>query len=425
MHNNFYICFTNKNKLDNVKVELAFKYWNINHNSRPIRHTYHIYELKNLFGYKSSNKLRQDILSFATPVFNDNSMKCPQCGMPHKAKDRTELKRLSRQRKISLCNKCRTKYLNKELTQLIENFKYTLEPLIFFEENYKTIQNLTYITKVTLLALILNEDFIEESRFVLITKRDISGSEHFNKRILREIIDAELITEFSTNYCQKLIKRGLKLINSDKKLLNPQLVLEFHSYIRKSPKDGVNIMLTPEFKTMIDFVENLKQDLDNYSPSITDLQDLEELVVSNKLELAYVLLNYIKEQHNIPIETNPKLDSVLTKLVREYSMKQAFYIMNHKAILTAATLYSNKAIPHFTQQRILCKKIESHMFFLENKYKEPYEKKLPDGVRATESYIEYFFNKYILDETINWNSLSGNEIISRWVNSIKMENLNF
>ena len=55
------------------------------------------------------------------------------------------------------------------------------------------------------------------------------------------------------------------------------------------------------------------------------------------------------------------------------------------------------------------------MNYLEKNNKSTYEIKIPNTVIG--SSIEYFSSYFIMGELVSWTELSGNEIISKWINS--------
>lgn len=146
-----------------------------------------------------------------------------------------------------------------------------------------------------------------------------------------------------------------------------------------------------------------------------DIDSIEELVFSIKMHQAYLLLNISVSRHNVPVDKGIRLDAVLMGLVKKYPMPVVFNIINYQSERVAAKLYANKNTQFYIANKYLAQFIESYVGYLELNAKVPYPIPLPDFMVV--SKIEFFTSYYILGGLTNWNHLSGDEVVQKWIES--------
>ncbi len=418
MQNNFYICFTNKEKIKTEKINLAIHYWELDNNPKNIKHRYKVNELVKNFDYNTTTELSSEIRQLTFIGFNCENTKCPSCGKPSIINTRTDHLKLIRQSDPTECPECKKDHLNAKLAEILSSLEKIKIDSQFPEISKSNVQELSYLTKTIFLSWLLDKEFRPYEKINLTREEvNLTGSDSFDERILTELLEMNIIHLVQEDELNQLpaLKYGRALINRNYYDLYPSLVAEFESNSQKIPKPGLYIILPHELNSMEDYIVYLQNEVLNAHLSSTDLQTIEELVISNRLDVSYLLLNESKNKHKIPVDKNQRLDSVLTKLIREYPIKMAFNIINYQAKQTAADLYSQPSMPSYIQSKILCKKIEEYMNYLEKNNKSTYEINLPNSVIG--SSIEYFSSYFIMGELVSWTELSGNEIISKWINS--------
>lgn len=418
MHNNFYICFTNKEKIKTEQIDLAIHYWELDNNPKNIKHRYKVNELVKIFNYKTTTELSSEIRQLTFIGFNCKNTKCPSCGKPSIINTRTDHLKLVRQSDPTECPECKKDHLNAELAEILSSLEKIKIDSKFPEISQSTVQELSYLTKTIFLSWLLDKEFKPYEKINLTREEvNLTGSDSFDEKVLTELLQLNIIHLVQEDELNQLpaLKYGRALINRNYYDLYPSLIAEFESNSQKIPKPGLYIILPHELKNMEDYIAHLQNEVLNAQLSSTDLQAIEDLVINNRLDVSYLLLNEAKNKHKIPVDENTKLDSVLTKLIREYPIKVAFNIINYQAKLTAADLYSQPSMPSYIQSKILCKKIEEYMNYLEKNNKSTYEINIPNTVIG--SSIEYFSSYFIMGELVSWTELSGNEIISKWINS--------
>lgn len=418
MLNNFYIYFTNEEKINQQKVNLAVQYWDIDYDSKPVKHCHKVNEVVKLFGCESTNALSSEIKKTTITVFNCANTKCPSCGKPSFAKTRAEQLQLIRQSSPVECAECRKNSLNAELAEILSNLEKVNIDSQFPVISQSNLKELSYLTKTIFLSWLLDKEFKPFKRINLTREEvNLTGSDSFDEKILTELLKLNIIHIVQEDELNQLpdLRYGQELINKNYYDLYPTLIAEFEFNYQRIPKPGLYIILPSDLNTIEDYLTHLQNEVFNAHLSTADLQAIEELVTTNRLDISYLLLNEAKNTHKIPVDENMKLDSVLTKLIREYPIKVAFNIINYQAKQTAAELYSQTSMPSYIQSKILCKKIEEYMNYLEKNNKSTYEIKLPNSVIG--SSIEYFSSYFIMGELVSWTELSGNEIVSKWINS--------
>ncbi|CAM3797304.1 hypothetical protein [Rheinheimera salexigens] len=422
MFNNFYLCFTAANDINCQKVNLALEYWEVNFDTQPIKHHNNAKELAEQKGYKNATELLNEIKKYTSVVFNCANTVCPSCKKPSFVYSRTQQMQLIRQKSAPRCSECEINKRNTELAEIVNLLDKKIEEFKFPDVSFSSLINLDYLTKVTFLAWILDKEF-QPYQNINLTREEVNltGSESLDVKILNELSEKKLIHLVPQEQSAELllISHAQSLIHSNQENTDKLLAKKIVNYQSIIPRPGLYLILPEDFLSMENYIERLLEDVLSTQLSTTDIQRIEELVLNNRLEIAYQLLNLTIAKHKISIDQNIKLDSVLTKLVREYSIKTVFNILDYQAKLTAAYLYSNRNVSYHIRPTIFCKKIESYMNYLETNNKLSFQKNLPDNFVG--SSLEYFSSYYILGQLISWCNLSGNEIISKWINSSSNE----
>jgi len=410
-----YACYLNQ--LNENEVDLISEFWELgDKKSYPYR--FRLRELAEKFGIKNQNGVAKFVAENSFISSNSSNFNCSCCNKKFQSKGRTEFMELLKRDSQLLCKECLQEQVNNLAADRgiqLESETKTLHLPTFEEISF---QSLSYLNKVALLAMILETDS-KESEPVQLTKDELvlSGSDENDEKILRELFlggAIHIVDEGELNHTP-LLQDTRNFLSKNLDFIDVEIIDRFNTYVRKTPKPGLYFLVPTNLDGLDEYKSHLFADVINSEITELDAEAIKEFVINNRFYQAYQLLNTVISYHKIPVDMNVKLDSVLVALIKNYSLPEAFNILNYQAKNVAAKLYSEPTMASYIQNKLLAKYIESYMIYLREKGKTTYSIRLPDYIIG--SKIEYFSSYYILGELTSWNELSANEIIEKWLNS--------
>lgn len=287
-------------------------------------------------------------------------------------------------------------------------------PIFEFEKS--KLENLSYADKLALLCLMIDVK-LEKNQPLHLSKEELnlSGDIDGDVSILETLLSkgAIYVLESRAKLPNDLLVDTENFILQNRWLLNSTVVEKYSRFLANLPKPGLYILLSSCFETMQDYKSWLFDELTNAKVGDAEIKEIEELVIANRLSQAYLLVQPISEEFNIPVQFNIKLETVLMSLVRHYPLTKAYGIMRYQAKQVASKLHSNPEMPFFYQNKLFAKYIETYMRHLKENEKSPYPNRLPDFIYG--SKLEHFSSYYLMGELTSWDDLSANEIIARWI----------
>lgn len=417
------------NPLTNEEASLISNFWLLSEDQSAYAYKYRLAELSEKFGLDEDEILKL-IKENCFVTTRSEWLNCESCGCKLKTTTRTNLIELRRKNKTKFCDDCReaeNKRVEEEHNKIVEEInkiaeqkvgKLTSSPvklnLPIFEKN--KLINLSYTEKLTILSLMLDAKVLK-NRPLQLSKEELnlSGDTDGDVIMLQNLLSkgAIYVLENTDKLAGKLLADTDSFISQNRRVLNPMVIDKYSRFLASQPQPGIYILVPSCFETMEDYKSWLFDEVINTKVGDTEVKEIEELVIANRLSQAYLLACHVKNTYKIPIQFKIKLESVLISLVRQYSLPKAFGIMKYQAKQVAAKLYSNPEMPFFYQDKLFAKHIETYLSYLRENEKSPYWNSLPDFIYG--SKIEHFSSYYLMGELTGWDDLSANEIIARWI----------
>lgn len=410
----YYICYENALKQD--EAELLHKYWQLDQSSENI-YRHKVQDLIGILNFDKESYITKFVKGNCFISSNSQIFNCTSCQIKFNANCRTEFNSLIK-RLPTVCDNCKKEEINLIALEKINILESSIQNPIFPEFSYEDLQSLNYVEKIILFVMI-SEMNVSENEPINFSEGELNltGVTDIDKDILSSLFNKKaiyVIKDEDYNNLPLLIETT-EYIYKNKKHLNSDNINSVNSFLSALYEPGVYFLKPTDSPSFEDFLDKLFEDINNYFITKKDIEILSDLIISILLYQSYYLVNEAKQEHKIPIDMNMKLDIVLTSLVRKYPMPVVFNILNYQAKNVAAKLYSNAAMPSYIQNKLYCKYIEESINYLDKNNKIPYQKKLPDYM--TGSKFEYFSSHYILGDLISWSSLSGDDIIEKWIHS--------
>ncbi|MGZ7068785.1 MAG: hypothetical protein ACXVHT_10805 [Methanobacterium sp.] len=416
----YYICYENSLKQD--EAELLHKYWLLDQSSENI-YRYKVQDLIGILNFNKESAVTKFVKGNCFISSNSQTFNCTSCQVKFNANCRTELNNLIK-RLPKVCDNCKKEEVNLIALEKINILESSIQQPIFPEFSYEDLQTLNYVEKIALFVM-FSEMNVSENEPINFSEGELNltGAPDIDKDILSSLFNKKaiyVIKDEDYNNLPLLIEMT-EYIYKNKKHLNSDNINLLNLFLSGLYEPGVYFLKPTDSPSFEDFLNQLFEEISNYFITKKDIEILSDIITSILLYQSYHLVNEAKQEHKIPIDMNMKLDIVLTSLVKKYPMPVVFNILNYQAKNVAAKLYSNTAMPSYIQNKLYCKYIEEYINYLDKNNKIPYQKKLPDYM--TGSKIEYFSSHYILGDLISWASLSGDDIIERWIHSDTIKNI--
>lgn len=414
--NSFYCCHLKP--ISASEADLVYKFWELG-NEKTYPYRYRLQELAQEFGMQSTNDVAIFAAEHSFISSNSQSYKCLKCNTRTLIKGRTEFTRFLKKTKPELCEHCKKEQVNKIAIEKVVNLTSLTGSLSLPTFNEHDFQSLSYLNKIVLTAMLLEMDSSNEQP-LQITKDELmlSGSNENDEKILRELFSKgaiHVVDENKTNQ-HPLLNEIRCYLEKNFDLIDDETIDKFNICSRQVPRQGLYFLVPEKFDELDEYRAYLYEEVMCAEVSKADIESIKELVMNNRLNLAYTLLNIAREETNVPVDLNTKLDSVLLNLIRQHPLPLAYNIIHYQAERVASVLFSKPTLPGYIQNKLLAKKIEEHLKHLEENENSPkYSKKIPDIIVG--SKIEHFCSHCILGDQMSWTYLSGNEIINKWLNS--------
>lgn len=406
-----YLCYTKS--LDQDELDIVNKYWDMG-GDKIYPFKYRLDDLQSIFDFKNRLVLSDYVANRAFVSSSSQEFNCICCGKKNISSNRVGFLKL-RKKPNEICDSCKQLEINRDALVKLNSLESLANVLnsYFVKEDFPV---LSYINKIFLASLIL--DVSELPIQTTFTDLNISGDDDLDDRIIKSLFDAKrIIYFFESNLVTSQDRyNGLtRFITDNKKLINEDIMGRYSALFSASYEVGLYFLFPKSIGSFCEYKSILLSDVNLAEIKQVDIDSIEELVFSIKMHQAYLLLNISVSRHNVPVDKGIRLDAVLMGLVKKYPMPVVFNIINYQSERVAAKLYANKNTQFYIANKYLAQFIESYVGYLELNAKVPYPIPLPDFMVV--SKIEFFTSYYILGGLTNWNHLSGDEVVQKWIES--------
>ncbi len=406
-----YLCYTRS--LDQDELDIINKYWELG-GDKIYPFKYRLDDLQIFFDFKNRQALSNFVAHSSFISSGSQEFNCRSCGKKNTAINRADFLKL-RKKSDSICESCKQLATNIDVLGEL-NFLESLADVLnsYFEKDDFPI--LSYLEKIYLASLMLDVSGLPiQTTF---DDLNISGNDDLDTEIINNLFETGRIIYF---FEHNLVKnqRGygelVKLIFDNKKLIGNDIIERYNGLLSSTYDAGLYFLFPKSIGSFCEYKSNLLGDVSLAKIKQVDIDSIEELVFSIKLHQAYLLLNISVGKYNVPVDKGVRLNAVLMRLVKKYPMPVVFNIINYQSARVAAKLHASKNTQFYIANKYLCRFIESYIEYLELNAKIPYPIQLPDFM--TVSKIEFFTSYYILGGLTNWNHLSGDEVVQKWIES--------
>lgn len=406
-----YLCYTKS--LDQDELDIVNKYWDMG-GDKIYPFKYRLDDLQVSFDFKNRLALSDFVANRVFISSNSQKFNCISCGKKNISSNRAGFLKL-RKKPNEICDFCKQLEINRVVFEKLSFLESLVNLLNSYFEN-EDFPFLSYLNKVILASLIIDISRLPiKTTFVDL---NISGNVDLDDRIIKGLFEAKRIIYFFESNLPPShdIHNGLtRFIIDNKKFINKDILERYNALFSSSYDVGLYFLFPKSIGSFFEYKSILLNDVKFAEIKQVDIDSIEELVFSIKMHQAYLLLNISVSKHNVPVDKGIRLDAVLMGLVKKYPMPVVFNIINYQSERVAAKLHANKNTQFYIANKYLAQFIESYVGYLELNAKVPYSITLPDFM--TVSKIEFFTSYYILGGLTNWNHLSGDEVVQKWIES--------
>lgn len=344
-------------------------------------------------------------------VPHSNVFYCGECQKATPVRNRAQFKN-----QIKLpsheCEECRERKLSalkEECANLITNYLSSrLNQKDYFQE-------LSYLDCIILLAILSND--YQENKPVFSAEKalNLTGSEHLDATALSRfieigaLIDLQELPENIVFAEQKLYEcsnnQALRRRRGGYEPCRNALTIE----------KGLYFSLPPQFENYFDFYVAINQRVINKDITTKEGDELKRLVISMRVENLYRLIDHISCEFNLEIKKSNPLSALLHHLSEHYPITKCYFTFYHFA--KEVLVYSHKNnTNYYVQGHLFTKFVSRYIENLEeNEWELRLSRKLPESIYT--SSVEALVSLIFIDGHFNWNSLTANEVIERWLSN--------
>lgn len=406
--------------LNQDEKDLVLKYWEINQQANK-------FNFRTADLQKKTRKSISEFISTNSHVFFSDLI-CPTCNAPHKFHTRSHVKDFE-EYKDKICMKCFAIEKERKIEINFEKFLEVDSKLNFdFSLQY---DELTYLESVILLAII---DGFEGDK--LLTVRGFNGGVKFlsynfyvlvthdqnlNHQILQNLSSKNFLLNFSYG-APGLIGEYFNIYNeliTDSVFLKDDWRSKIQE-IRMSKPDLGLYLVFPIGLSENDYREILMKNISRSQLTHEDLKEIDFLIKKSLVAKALLIIPRLEKLHNILVKKDLALENVIEVGVMTFDMFAFINILEYVAKITAAD-FNKLKFSRYDKYLIFNRNLHARLnYLIKNSRPQEYFSKVPDYIDY--SLIEVFVNFYIFNESMGWDSMSGKEIINKWVSSYEDTN---
>jgi hypothetical protein len=407
---NFYLCY--ENTPNQSEEFLLHKFWMLEDGTK-YKFKYNICELQGILGFKNARYVSNFVKTNCFISSNATTHNCDYCKKKFCARNRSEFIKFvkSPPRFCENCYEIQINAIALEKIDLLEASEYLSSPDFI-------IQDLSYLEQISLLIMLSELDITHGKASVFIQDElNLTGVYEFDIDLLSALLRKNAIYYIDEkDYDPPTLVQEINFYEIQYgQYLYPHVLHALTLQQQKFKKPGVYFSTPANFNNLDEVKDYLFEQINNAELTLFDVEKMSEFIITSLVDKAYQLVNEVKYRHNISVEMKMKLDTVITRLVNNYSLSVAYSMLDYQAMRVSAQYNATPYMPSYVKDKLLAKLVEEHMSKLETYNNIPYVKKLPFHILS--SRIEDFVSYYIFAGQLSWSSLSGDEIIEKWLNS--------
>lgn len=386
-----YICF-NKENMSEEDRELAELYWQFDDKNPKIFYRLNI--IMDKFGLSQHQITSTVRLNYGFSC-NLSQFSCENCGSKKPVFSRTAYTR-SRSKKTFKCNECIAEFeaeQNKIQTDLLQQLED--ECLC---SNYH-INDFSFIEKIFVLTFLSNNHHLSFDDPFSLTRIDIiTGNQDLDLEIITALVEKKIIFD-SAEYSGGLDIHSI--LDEDSYQRNFFLFKKSNKYLEK------NALITSLYESIIS-LEVKKKDLD----------DINRIIESMRLNNIYTLSHYWANKFSIEIKLTTRIDSTFKYMARKFTLMQCARIVFNQAKNLAAYLYSND-INYHVQKNLFANFLDRYLGKVEiEEWTVNPSNSLPEPINN--SLFESMVYDFFMPKKINWYEMTTKEIMEEWVSKLNV-----
>ena len=392
---------------ENFNKNLLHDFWSFSDTSR-LEFRYTVKQLIIKYNFKTYIKLHT-IVKNSGYVLWTKSKKCGKCNETFKTFLRDDL--ASYRYNIlngSDCKSCKNEKKVSEVLTVIGQIKEKLTNINSNEYKYHSIQKpLSYLEKIIIYVLInqnKNSSIIKNEDWEFLINYEEKGIDSVIKNLsLKGYL-------FEVNKSSHLIRlqselKALSYIHN--RILNERIKLDIHDVLENNICAGIKLILPDDCEDLDGWSKKILIEIQNSTLQIEDLKEIENYIISKRLQEIYTLIDFISNQKHIAVNKNNALRVNLVKMAELFSLQHIYSFLSYQADLTIDHLCELEKfgkVHRKIKEAIFSNKIGSFLDRLERLGEQPkLAFNLPDS--WIYSQVEEFLNINILKNEYKWEKL--------------------
>ena len=315
------------------------------------------------------------------------------------------------------CEECSERRLNALKEESVSLLTSYLDGKLNQKDYFK---DLSYLDCVYLLAT-LSDDYQENKPVFSAEKRiDLTGAEHLDKVALSRLIEIGALVNLQELPEEIASAEKTLYENANDRVFRGRGRDTYNLY--KSPlaiERGIYFSLPPQFSNYIEFYTAIYQRVTLSGITRKECDELKRLVINMRVENLYRLIESISSEFSLEIKKSNPLSALLLHLSESYPIINCYYTFSFYAFDVIKYIRNNNT-EFYAQCHLFTKRVSRYIENLEaNGWELKKNRKLPDAICT--SSVEALVSQHFIDGHFNWNSLTANEVVERWLSSIDIQ----